>query len=341
MGCKQVDSKKPQINLNTKFIKDNSSNKIISSVIPDGLKHVDFISEYVKINLVGKPLYDPFELVVLDISNKKLSIDSSITNQKLKSFNILSTYCNAQNKLFISGGDFEASNVFCIIDLINKNIEFKVMKNSRRSHSMIHIPNTFIFIVGGINTKSVEIYDINKIDLDPIEHSNLNEIRLEPALCLIDAKFLYAFSGFKEDSKKTFERINLNTNANTWEIINVNLEKNLLFKKSFFAVSYYKNNEVIFLGGSETGENSSLNNKSYIFNFKANLLSYGLECDICEEYTEKFFLPVFEEKIITENSGQNLQNITSVLFPNFKNNNYKVYIFNNLKLTEVKFDIEK
>jgi hypothetical protein len=342
MGCKQIDSKKPQENFDKKTMKDIDSNAVKSSLIPFGeIKHNDLISEYVKINLVGKPLYDPFELVILDIYSKKISIDSTISNHKLKSFNILSTFCNGQNKLFISGGDFEASNNFCMIDLINKNIDFQVMKNPRRGHSMIYIPNEFIFIVGGISTKSVEIFNINKKEFNSSDHSTLNEIRLEPALCLIDSTFLYAFTGFNKDTKKTFERVNLRTNSSNWELINVNLEKNVTFNKNFFAVSYYKHNDVIFLGGIDTESNSSINKKSYVFNFKTNFLSYESERHMSEEYTEKFFFPVYEVNNLTENSSQNFQNITSLLFPNFNKNDYKVSIFNNLNLTEVKFEIEK
>jgi hypothetical protein len=344
MGCKQVESKKPQGNFDTKFMDDTPSNRVKSSLFSQGvLSQTNLISEYVKINLVAKPLYDPFELVILDLGNKKISIDSTINDPKLKNFNVLSSFCNGRDKLFISGGDSETSNSFCIIDLIDKKVDFKVMKNSRRGHSMIYIPNEFIFIVGGTSTKSVEIYNINSKEFNPTEHSTLNEIRLEPALCLIDNSYLYAFTGFKKEMKKTFERINLRTNATHWELINVNLEKNLTFGQNFFAVSYYKQNEVIFLGGCDTESNSSHNKKTHIFNFKTNLLSSAPECDISEQYTEKFFIPVYEAKNLAEenNSHQNLQNLTSIVFPNFNRNDIKVSIFFNLKLTEVKFEIEK
>jgi hypothetical protein len=58
---------------------------------------------------------------------------------------------------------------------------------------MIFVPEKYIFIVRG-STKTVELYDIEKNNL--IKDSELNEMRSECTLCLVNNIYLYAFYGF-------------------------------------------------------------------------------------------------------------------------------------------------
>ena len=51
----------------------------------------------------------------------------------------------------------------------------------RTWHSMIYIQNKYIFIVGGSNTKSVELYNIKTNQL--VKDSELNENRSECMSC--------------------------------------------------------------------------------------------------------------------------------------------------------------
>ncbi len=356
MGCRQVITKRPnqnKLDVKEEINSENSTpkNEIKSSIFSQGqgiINTQNVLAEYSKINCIARPIYDPFEIVILDLGNKKVSVDSSFTNDaRVKDFCILSAFCNGRDKLFISGGESVKANSFCIIDLIEKKIDFKLMKTSRRNHSMIFIPNNSIFIVGGPSTKSVEVYNMsNKKDSSGItEHSTMNEVRIEPALCLIDNSFLYAFTGFKKDAKKTFERINLRSNGTMWELINVNLEKGLSFGQNFFAVAFYKQNEVIFLGGSDTEKNTQKCEKSHVFNFEKNLISLAQLEITNEDYSEKFFIPVDAvvkggRKNPENNQEINSENFTSILFPNFHRNNIKISIFSNLKLNEVKFEID-
>ena len=107
------------------------------------------------------------------------------------------------------------TNDFFYIDLTNLNenkIEIKELPNlneSRTWHSMIYIPDKYIFIVGGSNTKSVEIYNMesNTIKKD----SELMEFRSECTLCLVNNSHLYAFCGFliHQEFVTTIERCNL------------------------------------------------------------------------------------------------------------------------------------
>ena len=59
---------------------------------------------------------------------------------------------------------------------------------------MIFIPKKYVFIVSGINNKSVELFDIekNEIKID----SYLKEALRECSLTLVNNLYLYAFCGF-------------------------------------------------------------------------------------------------------------------------------------------------
>ena len=132
-------------------------------------------------------------------------------NKELTKFNSFSSYCSARGIFYISGGEKEEEidikketeeyNDFISIDMKKLNfynLYLDVLPNlieKRTWHSMIFVPNQYIFIVGGLNTKTVEIYDIdkNEIYLD----SELNKKRCEPTMCLVNNIYLYAFWGFR------------------------------------------------------------------------------------------------------------------------------------------------
>ena len=59
---------------------------------------------------------------------------------------------------------------------------------------MIFIPKKYVFIVSGINNKSIELFDLekNEIKID----SYLNEALRECSLTLVNILYLYAFCGF-------------------------------------------------------------------------------------------------------------------------------------------------
>lgn len=219
----------------------------------------------------------------------------------LKKFNSFTAYCNANGFLYISGGeneqseDFEKSvteynDFFCIDlnqlclnnnndnDLISDNdnvltnnltninekseLNIKQLPNllePRTWHSMIFIPEHYIFIVGG-STKSVELYDIEKNILT--KDSDLNEMRSECTLCLVNSTYLYAFCGFilHETFNCSVEKCNLRKSIRVWEFVNFNKKNNIIFFPSFFCASYYKNNEIILVGGNDSIEEK---NKSY------------------------------------------------------------------------------
>ena len=249
-------------------------------------------------------------------------------------FNSFTAYCNANGYLYISGGENEQSedsekslveyNDFFCIDLnqlnlsindINENtninndnnslndikvknkLNIKILPNllePRTWHSMIFVPDKYIFIVGGL-IKSVEIYDIEKNTLE--KDSELNEMRSECTLCMVNNIYLYAFCGFllHQTFNCTVEKCNLRKSNRIWEYVNFNKNNNMLFIPSFFCVSYYKNDEIILVGGNDSIEEQ---NKSYVVKIgkEENLYDNIEEFNLGEEkfgvFKDKFFTPI-------------------------------------------------
>jgi hypothetical protein len=251
---------------------------------------------------LAAPKYEssPFEMVIFNIL-ESLPINHIFNEENhkiLSNFSNFSAYCNGANKIFFSGGEIknseEYSNMFVEIDLLNlENVKILPVLNQARSwHSMIFVPPKFIFIVGGKNTKSVELYDMEKktISID----SNLNEYRGEAPLSLVNNTYLYVFGGFTYNDKhpKSFERCNLKMKNRVWEI--VNLKNPEIFEPSFFSLAYGRGNSIILLGDRE---NANYINKSYSYVLNENgedqLQPY--EPHRAEEpyiNSEKFFIPI-------------------------------------------------
>lgn len=292
----------------------------------------DFFKEFSKISLIAKPLYDTHEVVIYDIQNLKISVESHAENV-LKNFNHTSSYCNGADSLFLSGGECEVnsektlSNSFLEIDL-KAHLSAVAPETGhglihpRKSHSMIYIPNEYVFTVGGSKCLKVEYYNVKTRRC--VDHSELNEERIEPSLSLIDNSSLYCFTGFKNGKghSKTFERINLRNNSTKWEKVEVKFDQKVLkFSQMFFAVTYYKNDSVIFLGGLDL-EHSKNN---YAFNYRTNTL-YPTEHQREEfEFSEKFFIPI--------------QNSTGIVLPNFHERDLKLLVWNNESLQKADFTI--
>ena len=162
----------------------------------------------------------------------------------------------------------------------------------RTWHSMIYVPDKYIFIVGG-SSKSVEIYDIEKNII--YKDSTLNELRNECTLCMVNNIYLYAFCGFyiHQTFNCTVERCNLRKKERKWEFVKFHM-KNKGFISSFFAVSYYKNDNIILIGGDSVEDI----NKSYIIKLgkEENENDEIDEFDLGDKkfgvFRDKFFNPI-------------------------------------------------
>ena len=284
------------------------------------------IQSYIENNtIIGNAILDnteTFGIITYDTNNKSLNSFSYKRSEypELTYLTIFTAYCNAKNCLYFSGGEKEMSyeneeisekyDEFFCLDLAElKNNENQLILNQigklnepRTWHSMIYVPNKYIFIVGGSNTKLVELYDIEQKKLT--KDSKLNEIRCECTLCLVNNMYLYAFCGFipKKDYNNSIERCNLFKENRSWEKIDTIERCKIKFNPSFFAISYYKNNDLILIGGNDQGE---AERADYIYkiakkeNDKDEIEEYKFDLqDKVSIFKDKLFVPTMDNKAI-------------------------------------------
>ena len=234
--------------------------------------------------------------------------------------NSFTAYCNAKGCLYLSGGekeqnyeqeiDTEKYNNFIYINLSElnqreRNLIINKLPNleeARTWHSMIFVPDKYIFIVGGANNKSVELYDIDKNEIS--KDSELNEMRCECTLCLINNRYLYAFCGFilHEEYSNTIEKCDLFKQQRKWELVNPLIKNGLEFKPSFFAISYFQENELLLIGGNDNGEGKRFD---YLYilsneeNDKDEIVEYELDTkENINIFKDKFFMPINNNKAV-------------------------------------------
>ena len=330
------DNNIPEI-INMKYIKKGLD-------IPDNI-----IQAYIDNNkIIGNAIIDnpeTFGIITYEANSNKISSykykssDYSILN----TFNNFTAYCNARNCLYFSGGENEQSNDldktslkyndFLYIDLstltedkLNVN-ELPNLIEARTWHSMIFVPNKYIFIVGGSNTRTVELYDIDEKKLT--KDSELNEIRCESTLCLVNNTYLYAFFGFvlHQEYNKNIERCNLLKEKRKWEYVNYQVNEGINLKLSFFGITYFKENELLLIGGNDN------DNDEKRFDYHYTIAQNEDEKDIITEYDSelKENSIVFREKLfhpIAENKAINI--------PTIIGDNIKIFIFESGKINILK-----
>ena len=286
----------------------------------------DVKKEYIDSNeIIGSAILDNQEFfIIITYEREKDKITPYYykrkENEELIKFDLFTAFCNANGSLYFSGGENEQSydpdktvakyNDFFCIDLtkLNENdnkIVIKELPNliePRTWHSMIYIPNKYIFIVGGSNTKSVELYNIETNEL--VKDSELNENRSECTLCLVNNMYLYAFYGFliHQDYNKTIERCNLLKEERKWEYVEYkNSIDELNFKISFFGISYYENNELLLIGDNDIGDKKHYD---YIYKIgengekdEINEFTFNLN-DSNNVFKDKLFLPIDEDQAV-------------------------------------------
>jgi len=280
--------------------------------------------------LIGGLTFDKpntFGLFIFNkMNNSTLSFEYSTNIYfQLRTVNQFSAYCNALNKLYISGGELSNNQItdsFMSIDLtqVQQNIfvptQLCNLRKKRYWHSMIFIPEKYIFIIGGPNEVDVELYDIEK-NISVID-SRLNTDRCEPSLILVNEKYLYTFFGFHlyESFINTIERCNINKRQRNWEMVNYKLSNTPNLAKAFFGVSYVGNN--ILLVSDKENQNDLKPN--YILSpgqLNTDTISDEgiLNSKSTRLFGEKFFVPFTEEESL------NLA---------FKSGEPKIFIVNNI-----------
>ena len=300
-------------------------------LVRSGLHIANDIRNYISKNtyLIGCLTFDKpntFGLFLFNkTNNSTLSFEYS-TNiyLQMKTVNQFSAYCNALNKLYISGGEIlnnQATDSFICVDLneLEQNIfvpsQLCSLKKRRYWHSMIFIPENYIFIIGGPNEVDVELYDINKniIEID----SQLNTERCEPSLILVNNKFLYAIFGFHlyESFINTIERCNIHKRRREWENVEYKLGNTPNLVRGFFGVTYVGNNILLV---SDKENQNDLKPNYILIPGKGNIDTINEEGILNSRssrlFAEKFFIP------FSENESMNLA---------FKSGEPKIFIVNN------------
>ena len=250
-------------------------------------------------DLVGKPFNDPFEVFLFTKEDKSLKIQTydpiTVNNLNLNYYSPSSSYCNGNNHLFISGGEDKNGEIidnFWEIDLRNQNIAEPIKIPPKKNHSMIFIPNSYVFIVGGNDTKT---FYFNTENAEVCDWANLNRIRTEPALQRISNN-LYCFDNINKGDNDIFtiEKTELNSNKPEWILLtpkfNFNMENELKLNQKFFGVSKDEEENIIFLGGNI--DNYNQNDEVYNYKYNTNLNTIELSNIPYRKYNfkEKTFL---------------------------------------------------
>ena len=284
--------------------------------------------------IIGSAIFDDNNKFGLSLFNKdKNNLDTVYfdkkSNEYIQKFNLYSAFCSAKGIFYISGGEGEGGvgngtgeadevefyGIFVAIDMnelliglssdrksISKMSENDAIMplrklpslNIERSwHSMIFIPNKYIFIVGGIYTKIVEKYDIekNEIKID----SELKEKRCEPALCLANNNYLYAFCGFHpfKDFNNNIERCDLLKKKRQWEIIGLSIN----ITASFFGISFYKDNDILLISSKDNVDEDNKNYSVKIGNDEDTpdeIKETVLQFNGVRTFKDKLFYPMFD-----------------------------------------------
>ena len=283
-------------------------------------------------DLIGKPFNKPFEVQIYDKNKEKMKIlnlnNNDIINSEIENYSQSSAYCNGNNHLFISGGENEKNVIlghFWDIDLLNQTIK-KIPKGiePKKNHSMIFIPDKYVFIVGG-NSKKTFYYDTQQKEI--FNWANLNIERFEPSLIVINDN-LYCFDNIKKGNNEiTFEKSNL-IESPKWDLIKPKINSSINnFNQKFFGVSKLNNDNIIFLGGDMNDEINS--NMNYLFN-------------IPNETISKSQVPFFQ-KNLSEKTFIGIDENTDFILTDFPKNYPEILYFNKqkMKLTPVDFDIDR
>jgi len=286
----------------------------------------EIINEYIESNeIIGSAVLDNQELFCIITYEKDMKVLTPYyykrkDNEDLTKFNLFTAFCNGKGKLYFSGGESEQEgdpdktvakyNNFFYVDLKNlKENKDKIiieelpnLNESRTWHSMIYVPHKYIFIVGGSNTKSVEVYNMetNEVKKD----SELNEIRSESTLCLVNNIYLYAFYGFLlyQEHITTIERCNLLRGERKWEYVYINEKNGVNLYPSFFGVSYFKNDEILLIGSNDNGDEKHFD---YIYKIgknedeKDDIVEF--KCNLNENsrvFKDKFFMPINDNESV-------------------------------------------
>ena len=270
----------------------------------------DVKSEYESsYEVIGSPLFnlgENFGVLIYFVKDNSFKAEI-IQNKKLSKFSQLSSICNANNYLYISGGDETKNNsgkpkpinLFFSIDLSNTNKieELPQLNTARCFHSMIYIPKKYIFIVGG-GTLDVELYDMKKKEIN--FDSRMNEIRNECTLFIMNNSILYAFCGMSPEGSfiTTVEKCNLRQKERSWKLVNYITADNTLFEDCYYIGHFFSDTSLILFAANEGDKNDYSNILFDLEDEENPIISYYEGEKIADVVPEKIFHPVVDNNAI-------------------------------------------
>ena len=285
-------------NKSSTAVTNNMYLKIYISIKNENIS--DKIEEYISINthLIGKPIINKLKYYLYNKYTKELKIikysEENIKKLKLNNYSSLDTYCNARNFLYIYESNskcnyFDSNRFFCINLITNEINLISSIFPKRILHSMIYIPECYIFIIGGKDTKEVLFYKIKKDNINYEKYPFLlpNEL-LEPSLIYINNKYLYIFENSTLDFK--ILRINLNF-ISPFEIIQLENKNKIPMNQKFFGVVKNKNS-ILFLGGQMINSSSNSLHNCFEFHYNSNKLVVSKRHFRPLNFIEKTFIPL-------------------------------------------------
>ena len=159
---------------------------------------------------------------------------------------------------------------------------------------MIFIPDKYVFIIGGNDTKCV-FFNTETAEVD--DWANLNKERIEPALILIKNN-LYCFdnnNNNKNNEKFTIEKTDLDSLRPEWILITPKINNDMILgninnnlNQENFGVDKDNEDNIIFIGGNMANENSKFN---YKYNTKEDKIEITNIPFTEVNLKEKTFLP--------------------------------------------------
>jgi len=279
------DKKIKPYNTLSDLLKDNVNNQeiYIEVMEKENLNNINNDNEEIYKKILF-PKLNPFELVEYIPSENKIRYiqcpGQSFNFCSLYKFSKESAFCNSENELYMSGGLYNGKtlNYFWIVNKKDYRIIKKTMPTFKKYHSMLYIPDNFIFIVGG-DSLSTFIYDIENNQF--IRWANMNKKHFQPGI-FISGDYAYAFSAFadKNDDNNYFERTDLTSKNPKWEkifpIFDIPDMKNELISL-FFGISKSAGDEILLLGGEKNNYRFRYNpivNKMFLSEEKNSEISF-------------------------------------------------------------------
>ena len=308
----------------------------------------DNMDEYIikNTNFIGKPIINELKYFIFNKNTQETKIvkltKEDRNKTKIKYFSRMSVYCNAKNYIYIYEGiaDFQNSNnsfknnsLFLNIDLINHKVNI-ISRNfpDRVLHSMIFVPESYIFIVGGKDTRKVLVYIMNKDNDKYEEYTHLLPYELlEPSLIILNNEYLYAF----ENSSFRFHIIRTNINlVKPFEEIKINSIN--INQKFFGLIKIEESKSILFLGGQFLSLHGYDNKKCFEFNYEKNNL-YLTDKEVPSfDFDEKTFIPMkkneYMQIVETKSESENKYKQKVVLYKSFlENESQSVEVSNNFQ----------